>query len=66
MRSHNIPVVGMTTLRTDNGTEFVNKDLDEIIEKCGLKKEMSAPYSHVNQVERAIETVQASQCPFYC
>jgi len=60
MRSHNIPVEGMTTLRTDNGTEFVNKDLDEIIEKCGLKKEMSAPYAHVNQVERAIQTVQSS------
>jgi hypothetical protein len=60
MRAYNKHVEAFTTIRTDNGGEFVNRDLDAIFLRAGLKKEMSAPYAHCNLVERAIQTVQSN------
>ena len=60
MNAHGKPVTAMTTLRSDNGTEFVNAELDEIIASQGLKRSLAAPYAHCHTAERAIRTVQAS------
>jgi len=60
MTAHGKPVSAMTTLRTDNGTEFVNADLDAIISAEGLKRSLAAPYAHCYTAERAIRTVQTA------
>ena len=48
----------LTTLRTDGGGEFSGQDLIDFLREKGIKREMSAPYAHVGDVERQIRTVQ--------
>ena len=35
----------MKTLRSDNGREFFNKEMNNYLEKCGIQRETSAPYN---------------------
>jgi hypothetical protein len=60
MEAHGKTVKAMTTLRTDNGTEFVNAELDRIIATNRLKRTLAAPYAHCHTAERAIRTVQTT------
>lgn len=32
-------------LRSDNGTEYKNKQFDEFLEKCGIKRQLTVPYT---------------------
>jgi hypothetical protein len=47
-----------TTIRTDNGGEFVSKEFTAACLKAGLTRERSPPYAHVYDVERVIRTIQ--------
>jgi hypothetical protein len=58
MNANGKPVEGRTTLRTDNGGEFVSEDVSELLGKSGIKKEVCSPYDHVQAVERQIRSVK--------
>ena len=58
MKAHGKPIEGVTTFRSDNGGEFVSRELDGILSEAGIKKEMSAPYAHVGVAERQIRSAQ--------
>ena len=60
MAARNLVVSGLTTLRTDNGGEFVGEETQSILRSRGIVFERCAPYSHVYMVERAIRTVQST------
>jgi hypothetical protein len=47
-----------TSIRTDNGTEFVNKDLSALLLSLGITHERSPPMHHVYIIERANQTLQ--------
>jgi len=32
-------------IRSDNGTEYVNKDFDRYLKECGIQRQLTAPYS---------------------
>lgn len=58
MAAHNITVGAFTTLRTDNGTEFLSEPVLSSLASVGIKHERSPPYRHVYLVERTILTLR--------
>lgn len=46
-------------LKSDNGTEYVNKQMNELLRKHGIRHETSAPYVHQQNgmAERSIRTI---------
>ena len=47
-----------TTIRSDNGGEFMSDDVKSYLRGQGIRKTTSAPYMHVNAIERQIQTVK--------
>jgi hypothetical protein len=47
-----------TTMRSDNGGEFISDEVKSYLRKEGIRKQTSAPYMHVNAIERQIQTVK--------
>jgi len=58
MNANGKPVQGRTTIRTDNGGEFLSAEVKELLGKNGIKKEVCTPYDHVQAVERQIRSVK--------
>ena len=52
------PVQGRSTFCTDNGGEFISTEVNELLDKNGIKKELCTPYDHVQAVERQIRSVK--------
>ena len=48
---------GMTAIRSDNGGEFVNTIVRDLLLQYGVQEQHCAPYRHVHLIERAIQTV---------
>ena len=47
-----------TTMRSDNGGEFISDEVKSYLRREGIRKQTSTPYMHVNAVERQIQTVK--------
>ena len=58
MKSRNLSVKTVTTIRTDNGTEFKSKEFVKLLESENIILEHCPPYMHVYMAERANRTVQ--------
>ena len=58
MKSRNLSVKMVTTIRTDNGTEFKCKEFVKRLESENIILEHCPPYMHVYMAERANRTVQ--------
>lgn len=53
------------SLRSDNGTEYVNKEFTKHLEKCGIKRQLTVPYTPQQNgvAERANRTiVEMAKC----
>lgn len=58
----------ITTLRTDNGGEFISNEMKEFLKKCGIRHELSAPYCQFQNgvAERGwLTLVQKTRCLLY-
>jgi len=53
-----IDLKSWTTMRSDNGGEFMSDEVKSYLRSQGIRKTTSAPYMHVNAVERQIQTVK--------
>jgi hypothetical protein len=58
MTKKNIKIQSFTTLRTDNGGEFVGVDFSNLLKNQNITHEFSPPYMHVYLAERAIRSLQ--------
>ena len=58
MKTNNIHVNSFTTIRTDNGSEFINATFVNILQQNHIKRERCPPYAHVHMAERANRTIQ--------
>lgn len=66
-RAENEVGVKIKKLRTDNGFEFINKEMEEITRKNGIKHEKTVPYSPEQNgaVERENRTVVEQREPCF-
>jgi len=60
LKQYGIRTETFTTVRTDNGGEFLNSEFLETLQEAGIKRELSPPYGHVYMAERAIRTLQSN------
>ena len=58
VRRDGIVMTAFSTLRSDNGGEFVNEKVSAFLLEKGIRKETCPPYAHVHMVERALRTIQ--------
>ena len=60
VRAQGVRPAAFTTVRTDNGTEFVSAEFRDLCRENSVKFQTAAPYTHVHMVERVIQTLQNS------
>jgi len=53
-KQYNVRINAMSTVRSDNGGEFVGPLFKDVLQEHHIIHELVPPYSHVNKAERAI------------
>lgn len=60
MRLHTKMTAGYTTIRSDNGSEFISAKFKQLLADNNIRRERCPPYAHVYMAERANRTIQES------
>ena len=58
VRADGVTALAFTTIRSDNGSEFIDSNFVALCLSKGIRRELSPPYGHVYLVERVIRTIQ--------